>query len=101
MLTESNQGQETLHPRGQTLPPSRQNLLCDSLIVWPPTEKKGSFCLSMEERGVEKWDLCQEPKDALMKQQLLLQVEGHPWLDVGKGPSDRFPWRQGMTSGIL
>lgn len=50
---------------------------------------------------MEKWDLCQEPKDALMKEQLLLQVEGHPWLDVGKGPSDRFPWRQGMTSGIL
>lgn len=34
----------------------------------------------MEERGVEKWDLGQEPKDAL------LQVEGHRWLDVGKGP---------------
>lgn len=40
MLTESNQGQETLHPRGQTLPPSRQNLLSDSLIVWLPKEKK-------------------------------------------------------------
>lgn len=29
---------------------------------------------------MEKWDLGQEPKDALMKQQLLLQMEGRPWL---------------------
>lgn len=45
---------------------------------------------------MEKWDLGQEPKDALMKQQLLLQVEGcllraflgsgFTGTDVGKGP---------------